>query len=79
MEDIYQFAFGIFSPMILKNYRYGQINEDRDTTLENHKCMLAAIERRNFFTGIQAIETSAMLWKKWIEKQDNEMTYGQLL
>jgi DNA-binding FadR family transcriptional regulator len=73
MEEIYRLAFEMFSPTILENYMVGQVDMDRDLTIENHRLIVEAIEKRDVYTGIHAIKVSTKLWKKWAEKNQYKM------
>jgi GntR family transcriptional regulator, transcriptional repressor for pyruvate dehydrogenase complex len=75
MAEIYLFAFEIFSPMILENYAIGQIKgDDKETTVENHRILIEALENKDLYTGIYGIEMSLKLWMKWINNRDSDNT-----
>ncbi|WP_335574590.1 FadR/GntR family transcriptional regulator [Neobacillus vireti] len=72
MQEIYLFSFEIFSPMILENYASGQIeSEDKEPTSENHRIIIEAIENKDFYLGIHGVKIALNLWKKWINKNEN--------
>lgn len=75
MAEIYLFAFEIFSPLILENYAIGQVKgEDKETTVENHRILIEALEKKDLYTGIYGIEMSLRLWRKWINNRDSDNT-----
>ncbi|MBU8685565.1 FadR/GntR family transcriptional regulator [Bacillus haynesii] len=75
MAEIYLFAFEIFSPMILENYAIGQIKgDDKETTVENHRILIEALEKKDLYTGIYGIQMSLKLWMKWINNRDSDIT-----
>lgn len=71
MAELYLFAFEIFSPMILENYANGQVKgDDKETTVENHRILIEALEKKDLYTGIYGIQMSLKLWMKWIRNRD---------
>jgi GntR family transcriptional regulator, transcriptional repressor for pyruvate dehydrogenase complex len=78
MAEIYLFAFEIFSPLILENYVIGQVkSEDKETTVENHRLLIEALEKKDLYTGIYGIKMSLGLWRKWINNRDSDNPSSQ--
>ena len=67
MKNIYQLSMNIFSPIILQNYRVGQIREDSISTLKAHRELIDSIRDHDLYLGIHAIQLSTSVWKKWLE------------
>lgn len=73
MAEIYLFAFEIFSPLILENYAIGQVkSDDKEKTVENHRLLIEALEKKDLYTGIYGIKMSLGLWRKWITNKDSD-------
>ena len=70
LEDIYAFSLQIFSPYMLRNYQAGKIEHDAQSTLDSHRLILEALEQRDTYTAIYAVENAIALWKRWIVKAD---------
>ncbi|WP_342048355.1 FadR/GntR family transcriptional regulator [Bacillus sp. OTU530] len=80
MAELYLFSFEIFSPMILENYARGQIkSEDREETVETHRIIIEALEKRDLYAGIYGVGMSLKLWVKWINLQENKKISGNIL
>jgi len=66
LADVYETSLKLFSPYMLSNYQQGQAVSSPQETIENHRLLLSALERRDMCAATHAVINSTMLWKTWI-------------
>jgi len=66
LADVYKASLKLFSPYMLHNYQQGQAQQSPQETIENHRLLLIALERRDIYAAIHAVINSTSLWNTWI-------------
>jgi len=66
LADVYEASLNLFSPYMLSNYQQGQAHDSPQETIENHRLLLSALERRDICAATHAVINSTRLWNTWI-------------
>lgn len=66
LADVYEASLKLFSPYMLSNYQQGQAKQSPKETIENHRLLLSALERRDICAATHAVINSMQLWNTWI-------------
>ncbi len=65
LADVYKASLKLFSPCMLHNYQQEQAQPSPQETIENHRLLLIALERRDLYAAIHAVINSTSLWNTW--------------
>lgn len=71
LADVYEASLKLFSPYMLSNYQQGQARQSPKETIENHRLLLSALERRDICAATHAVINSTQLWNVWISSTQN--------
>ena len=71
LADVYEASLKLFSPYMLSNYQQGQAKQSPKETIENHRLLLSALERRDICAATHAVINSTQLWNTWISSTQN--------
>ena len=71
LRETYHSVLDIFSPLILRNYQFGQAGI---TGLQVHELMINAIEKKDIFAANYAISESSTLCAQWVKFTQEQET-----
>ena len=66
LADVYRASLELFSPYILRNYQQGQAHHSPQETVDNHRIMVSAIERKDATGAVYAVCNATQLWNRWV-------------